>query len=128
MHSSNLSDRQSASLAEWPAPPMPQAEAAESLDEFQSVSPRADCRVSQTIRIGFLEIGFSRAIKLLSPARSQQQRLPESSMFEFIPLILFFAAFVWKDFFFALVVLMIAAPAGLLAKYLVKKKLDKMYM
>ena len=49
-------------------------------------------------------------------------------MFEFIPLILFFAAFVWKDFFFALVVLMIAAPAGLLAKYLVKKKLDKMYM
>ncbi len=49
-------------------------------------------------------------------------------MFEFIPLILFFAAFLWKDIFFALIVLMVAAPLGLLAKYLVTKKLDKMYL
>jgi intracellular septation protein len=49
-------------------------------------------------------------------------------MFEFAPLILFFAAFVWKDFFFALIVLMVAAPIGLLAKYLITKKVDKMYL
>ena len=49
-------------------------------------------------------------------------------MFEFAPLILFFAAFVWKDFFFALIVLMVAAPIGLLAKFLITKKLDKMYL
>jgi intracellular septation protein len=49
-------------------------------------------------------------------------------MFEFIPLILFFAAFLWKDFFFALIVLMVAAPIVLAAKYLITKKLDKMYL
>lgn len=49
-------------------------------------------------------------------------------MFEFIPLILFFAAFLWKDIFFALTVLMVAAPLGLAAKYLVSKKIDKMYL
>ncbi len=31
-------------------------------------------------------------------------------MFEFAPLILFLAAFLWKDIFFALIVLMVAAP------------------
>jgi intracellular septation protein len=49
-------------------------------------------------------------------------------MFEFVPLILFFAAFLWKDIFFALIVLMIAAPLGLVAKYLATKKIDKMYL
>lgn len=48
-------------------------------------------------------------------------------MFEFAPLILFLAAFLWKDIFFALIVLMIAAPIGVAAKYLVTKKLDKMF-
>jgi len=49
-------------------------------------------------------------------------------MFEFGPLILFFAAFLWKDIFFALIVLMVAAPIGLLAKYLLTRKIDKMYL
>ena len=48
-------------------------------------------------------------------------------MFEFAPLILFLAAFLWKDIFFALVVLMVAAPIGVAAKYLVTRKLDKMF-
>ena len=47
-------------------------------------------------------------------------------MFEFAPLILFFAAFVWKDFFFALIVLMVAAPIWLLAKYLITKKVIRL--
>ena len=48
-------------------------------------------------------------------------------MFEFAPLILFLAAFLWKDIFFALIVLMVAAPIGVAAKYLVTRKLDKMF-
>ncbi len=49
-------------------------------------------------------------------------------MFEFAPLILFLAAFLWKDIFFALIVLMVAAPIGVVAKYLVTRKLDKMFL
>ncbi len=49
-------------------------------------------------------------------------------MFEFGPLILFLAAFLWKDIFFALIVLMVAAPIALVGKYLVTKKLDKMFL
>lgn len=47
-------------------------------------------------------------------------------MYEFIPLLLFLAAFLYKDIFFALIVLMIAAPIGLLVKYVKTKTLDKM--
>lgn len=49
-------------------------------------------------------------------------------MFEFAPLLLFLAAFLYKDIFFALIVLMIAMPIGLLLKYLTTKKLDKMFL
>ncbi len=48
-------------------------------------------------------------------------------MFEFAPLLLFLAAYFYKDIFFALIVLMIAMPIGLLLKYLKTKKLDKMF-
>lgn len=48
-------------------------------------------------------------------------------MFEFAPLLLFLAAYFYKDIFFALIVLMIAMPIGLFLKYLKTKKLDKMF-
>ncbi len=48
-------------------------------------------------------------------------------MFEFAPLLLFLAAYFYKDIFFALIVLMIAMPIGLFLKYPKTKKLDKMF-
>ena len=48
-------------------------------------------------------------------------------LFEFLPLILFLGAYLYKDIFFAMVVLMIAMPIGLAIKYFQTKKLDKMY-
>lgn len=49
-------------------------------------------------------------------------------LFEFLPLFLFLGAFLYKGIYFALVVLMIAMPIGLLVKYVRTKKLDKMYL
>jgi intracellular septation protein len=51
-----------------------------------------------------------------------------SLLFEFLPLILFLAAFAYKDIYAALITLMIAMPIGLLVKYVRSKKLDKMYL
>jgi intracellular septation protein len=48
-------------------------------------------------------------------------------IFEFLPLILFFGAFLYKDIYLALVVLMVAMPIGVFVKYIRTKKLDKMY-
>jgi len=48
-------------------------------------------------------------------------------LFEFLPLILFLAAYLYKDIFLAMIVLMIAMPIGLAIKYFKTKKLDKMY-
>ena len=48
-------------------------------------------------------------------------------IFEFLPLILFLGAFFYKGIYFALVVLMIAMPIGLLVKYIRTKTFDKMY-
>ena len=48
-------------------------------------------------------------------------------LFEFLPLILFLAAYLFKDIFFAMIVLMIAMPIGLGIKYYQTRKLDKMY-
>ena len=48
-------------------------------------------------------------------------------LFEFLPLILFLGAFLYKDIYLALIVLMIAMPVGLLIKYLRTKNFDKMY-
>jgi intracellular septation protein len=48
-------------------------------------------------------------------------------LFEFLPLILFLIAFLYKGIYAALVVLMIAMPVGLLIKYVRTKALDKMY-
>lgn len=49
-------------------------------------------------------------------------------LFEFLPLFLFLGAFLYKGIYFALVVLMIAMPIGLLVKYIRTKTLDKMYL
>ncbi len=49
-------------------------------------------------------------------------------LFEFFPLILFLGAFYYKGIYFALVVLMVAMPIGLVIKYLRTKTLDKMYL
>ncbi len=48
-------------------------------------------------------------------------------VFEFLPLILFLVAFLYKDIYFALIVLMVAMPVGLVVKYVRTKKFDKMY-
>ena len=46
---------------------------------------------------------------------------------EFLPLMLFLGAFFYKDIYFALIVLMIAMPIGLVVKFIRTRKLDKMY-
>ena len=50
------------------------------------------------------------------------------ALFEFLPLILFLGGYFYKGIYFALGLLMIAMPIGLLVKYLMTKKLDKMYL
>ena len=49
-------------------------------------------------------------------------------LFEFFPLILFLGAYLYKDIYVALVVLMIAMPIGLAVKYFRTSTLDKMYL
>ena len=49
-------------------------------------------------------------------------------LFEFLPLILFLGAYFYKGIYFALGVLMVAMPVGLLVKYQMTKKIDKMYL
>lgn len=46
---------------------------------------------------------------------------------EFLPLLLFLGAFLYKDIYFALVVLMIAMPIGFIIKFVRTQKFDKMY-
>jgi intracellular septation protein len=52
---------------------------------------------------------------------------PMNLIFEFLPLILFLGAFMYKGIYAAIAVLMIAMPVGLLVKYIRTKSLDKMY-
>jgi len=48
-------------------------------------------------------------------------------LIEFLPLGLFLGAFLYKDIYFALIVLMIAMPVALTVKFVRTRKLDKMY-
>ncbi len=64
---------------------------------------------------------------LLFAATSAAQRGMMNLLFEFLPLFLFLGAFLYKGIYFALVVLMIAMPLGVLIKYIRTKSLDKMY-
>ena len=49
-------------------------------------------------------------------------------IFEFLPLILFLGAYLYKGIYFAIATLMIAMPIGFAIKYLRTHKVDKMYM
>jgi intracellular septation protein len=49
-------------------------------------------------------------------------------LFEFLPLILFLGAYLYKGIYFALGVLMVAMPVGLAVKYMKTRKIDKMYL
>ena len=49
-------------------------------------------------------------------------------LFEFLPLILFLGAYLYKGIYFAIGTLMIAMPIGFVIKYLRTRKVDKMYM
>lgn len=49
-------------------------------------------------------------------------------LFEFLPLILFLAAYAFKGIYFALGVLMVAMPIGLAVKYFSTGKLDRIYL
>lgn len=52
---------------------------------------------------------------------------PMTLIIEFLPLALFLGAFLYKDIYFALVVLMIAMPIGFIVKFIRTQKFDKMY-
>jgi len=49
-------------------------------------------------------------------------------LFEFLPLILFLGAYLYKGIYFAIGALMVAMPIGFVIKYVRNKKVDKMYM
>ena len=49
-------------------------------------------------------------------------------LFEFLPLILFLAAYLYKGIYFAIAALMVAMPIGFVVKYVRTRKVDKMYM
>jgi intracellular septation protein len=66
-------------------------------------------------------------IRLLFGTFFSATRATMNLIFEFLPLILFLGAFFYKGIYFALVVLMIAMPIGLVIKYIRTKTFDKMY-
>lgn len=47
---------------------------------------------------------------------------------DFLPLLFFFAAYLYEDLYFAVGVLMVAMPVGLVLKTVWTKKLDKIYL
>ncbi len=47
---------------------------------------------------------------------------------DFLPLLFFFAAYLYEDLYFAVGVLMVAMPIGLVLKTYLTKKLDKIYL
>ena len=49
-------------------------------------------------------------------------------LFELLPLILFLGAYLYKDIYLAIAVLMVAMPIGFVIKYVRTKTVDKMYM
>ena len=49
-------------------------------------------------------------------------------LFEFLPLILFLGAYLYKGIYFAIATLMVAMPIGFVVKYLRTREVDKMYM
>jgi intracellular septation protein len=56
------------------------------------------------------------------------RELPMQLLADFLPLLFFFAAYIYDDLYFAVGVLMIAMPIGLVLKTYLTKKLDKIYL
>ena len=63
-----------------------------------------------------------------APNSGHATALPMQVLFEFLPLILFLGAYLYKGIYFAIGALMIAMPIGFVIKYVRTKKVDKMYM
>jgi len=49
-------------------------------------------------------------------------------IFEFLPLILFLAAYLYKGIYFAIATLMVAMPIAFVVKYIRTRRVDKMYL
>lgn len=49
-------------------------------------------------------------------------------IFEFLPLILFLGAYLYKDIYVAIATLMVAMPVGFVIKYVRNRSVDRMYM
>ena len=49
-------------------------------------------------------------------------------LFELLPLVLFLGAYLYKDIYLAIAVLMVAMPIGFVVKYVRTRKVDKMYL
>lgn len=47
---------------------------------------------------------------------------------DFLPLLAFLGAYIYEDLYFAIIVLMAAMPIGLVAKWFLTRKLDRMYL
>jgi intracellular septation protein len=88
----------------------------------------ADCRAAARRRKAFSTAGIFSRLGLLFAAHLAAHESQMHVLFEFLPLILFLVAYLLKDIYFALGVLMVAMPAGLAIKYLRTRRLDRMYL
>ncbi|MDZ7771015.1 MAG: septation protein IspZ [Woeseiaceae bacterium] len=49
-------------------------------------------------------------------------------LFDYVPIVIFIAAYFFKDIFFATAVLMIAMPTLMLLQWLMTRKINRMYL
>ncbi|RLA28803.1 MAG: hypothetical protein DRR15_16925, partial [Gammaproteobacteria bacterium] len=61
------------------------------------------------------------------PVASARSEIPMQLLIDYIPIVIFIAAYFYKDIFFATGALMIVMPIGLLVQWLMTKKLNKIY-
>jgi intracellular septation protein len=61
------------------------------------------------------------------PVASARSELPMQLLIDYIPIVIFIAAYFYKDIFFATGVLMIVMPIGLFVQWLMTRKLNKIY-
>jgi len=70
-----------------------------------------------------LDLGYYSA-----PSDQIELNLPVQLLADFLPLLAFLGAYIYDDLYFAIIVLMAAMPIGLAAKWLLTRKLDRMYL
>lgn len=63
-----------------------------------------------------------------APSDQIELNLPVQLLADFLPLLAFLGAYIYDDLYFAIIVLMAAMPIGLAAKWLLTRKLDRMYL